>query len=372
MMKRNMSARVFLMLLVAVFLSLQASASGQIQRINGTTTHNHYPKISGNYVAWRGDDGGSAGIFLYDGSTVSQISHPVEGLPGLDWVSSIDGGKVAWTGLLSSWTSREVFFYDGSAVSRLTDNSDGDQDPRISGNNVVWSTLRPSGETAVYRYDCISVQRLTNPGEKGWTPDIDGINIVWEGDSGIVLYDGTTETVLPNSSRGNYPRISGTNVVWISNDGTNRYVSRYDGTTTTVIGTNPRGGLLELPLVSGSIIAWLGYDGHDQEVFYYDGIQTIQVTNNEVNEQDLAISDKFAAWVASDGYDMEVYAFDFSSQATFKVTDNDIGEKDPDVSGDVVVWADSNGDVWMTTVPEPGTLSLLAVGGLALIRRRPK
>jgi hypothetical protein len=362
-----MSGKLFFMLLVAVFLSLQASASGQIQKINGSTTSNHSPKISGDYVAWRGDDGG-AGIFLYDGSTVSQIGQPVEGLPYLDWVSSIDGGKVAWTGLSGLWTSREVLFYDGSTTTRLTNNGDGDQNPRVSGNNVVWDTLIPNrGGQAVYRYDGISVQRLTDPGEKGWTPDIDGNSIVWEGDSGIVLYDGTTKTTLPNSFTGNYPRISGNNVVWISNDAANSYVSYYDGTTTKVIGTHPVAGVLQLPLASGDIAGWLGYDGHDWEVFYYDGIQTIQVTDNEENEEGLAISGEFAVWVGGTEYDREVYAFDFSSQTTFKITNNEVREEDLDVSGDVVVWV-AGGDVWMTTIPEPGTLSLLAIAGLALIR----
>ncbi|MCK4625524.1 MAG: PEP-CTERM sorting domain-containing protein [Phycisphaerae bacterium] len=124
------------------------------------------------------------------------------------------------------------------------------------------------------------------------------------------------------------------------------------------------------PHVSGSNVVWYGDNGNDSEIFFYDGTSTTQLTNNSCCEYTSDVSGSNAVWYGWDGNDYEIFLWDGTE--IIQLTDNDYDDKDPQIDGDVIVWYGYDGgdnEIFMAT-PEPAALSLLAVGGLALLRRR--
>ncbi len=83
-------------------------------------------------------------------------------------------------------------------------------------------------------------------------------------------------------------------------------------------------------VVDGSNVAWVGYDGNDYEEFFWNGGAVTQLTDNAYDDMAPQISGSTVVWYGWDGHDYEVYM----------------------------------------AVPEPATLSLVALGGLVLLLRR--
>ena len=53
-----------------------------------------------------------------------------------DWSPRVSGSNVVWHGLVGP--DAEIFLYNGSTTSPLTDDSYDDWSPQVSGSNVVW------------------------------------------------------------------------------------------------------------------------------------------------------------------------------------------------------------------------------------------
>ena len=125
------------------------------------------------------------------------------------------------------------------------------------------------------------------------------------------------------------------------------------------------------PKISGSNVVWNGKpDGNDYEVFLYDGSSITQITDNDYWEQSPEVSGSNVVWHADpDGNDAEIFLYDGSSIT--QITDNDRSDWVPKISGMTVAWQHDDGhdtEIFMVTIPEPTTLSLLALGGMVLIR----
>ena len=108
-------------------------------------------------------------------------------------------------------------------------------------------------------------------------------------------------------------------------------------------------------------------------MFFCDGVSTIQLTDNDLNERSPVVSEDHVAWGGHDGTDWELFSWDGTD--TYQLTFNEFDESaDPGISGGRIAWMAWDGhdaEVFLATyVPEPATLSLLVLGGLAVLRRR--
>jgi len=116
------------------------------------------PQINANgHVVWMGNDGQHYQIFYYDGSTVTQLT---ENSYDDHYPQINDSGHVVWYSTLGS--DDEIFYYDGNTTTLLTQNSYHDRWPQINDSgHVVWMG-NDGNDREIFYYDRTTVTQLTN------------------------------------------------------------------------------------------------------------------------------------------------------------------------------------------------------------------
>jgi hypothetical protein len=294
-------------------------------------TYGNDPQISGDNVVWQDN---ADTIWFYDGSVASPVSE------GLDAYPQIDGENVAW--VHSSYNDYRVVLYDHGTGMSTEVGGLWSHHPVISGSDVAFMQDDGSG-TDVFLYENGNSHLLSDTDTTKDQVRIDGGTVVWndhiDGQGGeIFLYDGQTTTRLTNDSyHDGGVDVSGSLTVWVSDHGTGSYndIFIYDGTSIISVGTPFNDAS---PCTNGEIVAWSAVVGgplgssDDEEIFIYDGEGVIQLTNNAYSDERVRISESCLVWSAYDGNDWELFT--------------------------------------ATYVPEPAMLSLLALGGVGLLKRR--
>jgi len=248
----------------------------------------------------------------------------------------------------------EIFHYDGTRITQLTDNSYDDWGAQVSGSNITWA-----GNDKIFFYNGVEATQLGQDNHYAWTPQISGSNVVWTGrsqngadDDEVYFFDGATVTQLTdNSVHDRDPQVSGSNIVWEHGD----QICLYDGNQIVEL-TNGRG---LSPDVSGSNVVWQS----SSEIFLWDGTEVRQVTDNKINDRLPKISGSNVVWLADsdggidDGRHLDLY-FSDGQTITQLTTDSRLTRYDYsyyDISGSSVVWSGYQEDVdWDD--PYSGTL----------------
>ncbi|MGK7895708.1 MAG: cadherin domain-containing protein [Xenococcus sp. (in: cyanobacteria)] len=226
--------------------------------------------VSGNQVVWRAYDGGKISeIYLYDGSTTTQIVDSTNSVP----LHGFFDGNVVW----SEWDGNdwELFRFDGTNTSQITDNDFND-------------ILTPSSTESSYSYN-------SNAAVDG-----SGNNLVWSsyvGDNWEVFYYNGTQTiqVTDNSIDDLYPKISGDTLVW-NTSGTTSDIFKFEpdantnfpptGTDATfsLDENSPNGTVVGTVVASdpnpGQILSYSIQSGNDAGTFAIDSSGQITVLDN--------------------------------------------------------------------------------------------
>ena len=154
-----------------------------------------------------------------------------------------------------SYGYADIFLYDGTSTTQLSNdpNIDNYQPDMNNNGDVVWTGVTPPGVTPeaptshIFLYDGTSTTQLSNnPYINNESPQInDNGYVVWWGfdESGaalIFLYDGTSTTQLTTNNFSLFPQINDNGwVVWTEFDGWDCHIFLYDGTSTTQLSNNP-------------------------------------------------------------------------------------------------------------------------------------
>jgi hypothetical protein len=287
------------------------------------------PQISGNYIAWHGEDAlGYQGVYLYNiGSGETQVITERAGSPTAISFGdpSLSGHRVVWV-QRPSGSQQRVWTYDIDTGLREVVQASGtgatsDQtDARISGDRVIWRATGVSGYKDVFmkdlatgevrnvssvsgeekdaaisgdsivwqsstyqiwRYDILTggLAQLSTGPYSSFTPRVSGQYAAWgaydsTGDQEIFWYNaqtGETRKVTDNIVDDYYVDVSGPNLVWSRKvSSTNWEVFFYDGVAGTTAQVNPNNTYYDIePLISGRNIMWRGQvDTQDYEMFF--------------------------------------------------------------------------------------------------------
>jgi hypothetical protein len=272
----------------------------------------------------------------------------------LDDINPVTAGKlVAWE--VDDTNDLEVMLYNGKANVQLTDNEFDDYDIAVAKKYVVWvHDLDGTGTlNEIMLWNGKETVQISNGGGVAamGLPKTDGKYVVWEQDSGddweIMLWDGSTVTNISNNAYDDFsPRVDKGRVVWFADDGGgDDDVFLWDDGVVTRLTDSV--GDDQNPVIEGKLVAWVGDDtvNGDTDVFVFDGMTTtnISLATDDVGGA-LSISKKCVAWSENDGVDAEVYLYE--KGVVTQITDNAIEDTNVANYGNKLVWFydDPNGN----------------------------
>jgi hypothetical protein len=258
-----------------IYLYDATPATPTITRLTNNDHNDYGPSIAGTSIAWNGYDNptGSWRMFFYNVTTATTTTVAHNSIqPGT--IPFVSGSNIAWIGTDLVGGDQDIFRWNGSTVTNISNNALVDSDVQISGNNLVWRAYNSTvgDDWEIYFFNGTTVTQLTNNIYNESAPQISGSNVTWESDGKIYLYNGTTTTQISSSfASASNPFISGNNVTW------NQYniVYLYNGTTATVTTINDgfagSYGIYYLweQAISGTNVATLGYNADNSSYEVY-------------------------------------------------------------------------------------------------------
>jgi Cadherin-like len=209
--------------------------TSETKQISGAEFGNS-PQISGDYVTWSGYATPSeTQIYLYNLSTNNKITLGELGFG--DSTPQLSGSNVTWmgsdkvNGASQDW---EIFFYDGTTTTRLTNNNLDDYYPQISGSKILWED-RGNRELLLYDIAMPNVQpvNLTNTGSAAseYGQQLSGANMIWttsdSSDNEVWFFNGqVARQISDNTLIDVAPQLSGFNAAWEIWEQTNTGITR--------------------------------------------------------------------------------------------------------------------------------------------------
>lgn len=261
------------------------------------------------------------------------------------------GNRAVWQGAggTDGGTDSEIFYYDGTNIIQLTENSEIDQYPQLSGLGIAWE--RGSGATKKIVYHDATSETVLDS-----TPLTIASNVFtltddrlsWEDsrEADIEIFtwtgSGTPANQSNNTLTDRYVDGDANNLVWVENDAGTRNVRFFNGTSNTTIATSTFA--IEDPKISGQIVAWEGFKGslvEDREIFYYDGSTAQQLSDNGFPDFDPRVSGQHIVWWGGVFNDFQIYWFD---GAMIHEISTGTRNQFPEIDGPYVVWQGTDGN----------------------------
>lgn len=140
------------------------------------------PSLRGSYIAYANHDssGWSACVVNLDTAAGVKVS---TGSKASSCLYLADSALVWAVDILDDM---EIYMLDRATnkVTRITNDSYEDRQPKMSGNLVVWESLRPDWEVMVYDVTTGQTTQLTDNDVYDMLPCTDGTRVYWEGITG--------------------------------------------------------------------------------------------------------------------------------------------------------------------------------------------
>lgn len=292
-----------------------------------------------------------------------------------------DNDKVVWVGLPENESDFEIYYYDGSTSSRVTNNSFADLGPKVNDSGmIVW--YGGSGGYKVFS----NVSGVTNlSGESdpvgdpsklkvGLAPAINNLgHVAWFGkntatdlDDEIYYYDGSTVSALTANEVHDYaPRINDKNeIVWLqdnSGDGSDWDVYFSDGSVTSSIESLSGNDFsVQINNATTTAVVWRHTDTNGEYIIrLWDGATLTTISDDalsELNKLPQINDSNQVVWqgLATDdgGADTEIFLYK-PGVGVQRITDNDFDDFEPQINNNgVIAWrakpenADSEVYIW--------------------------
>jgi len=310
------------------------------------TGNQHCPIVGDNLVVWHDDRNGNYDIYGYD--LIAQTEIPICTLPSQQCSPAAHGNRVVW------------------------------QDNRNGNYDIYEYSLATHEESPI----CV---RSGDQSEPLLSDDL----LVWlDSGTGIyarVLSTGTEFPIAPPSAEGPLRHLracDGRYVLWSQwrdlGEQYELYVSEVQNGR--VIGTRElcRSGARQAD-VSGNVAVWEQLFAGHKMLWVHDlasGEQFTILDEQATYDPVPAIDGENIVFHSVNVTPDEILGYDLVTRAVFPICENPLnGVVSLEIHQNLVVWSGHGNlgtDIYGAYIPDPGSLSLLTLGGLAVLRRRRK
>lgn len=390
-----MKAYRFLLLLMVTFLtgtSYVFSANYTVSMLTDAqhTGNNIYPKISGDYVVW------SETTYSPDGegwfSSESTIKyHNLQDITTIDipsvgeypYLSNYvqDNGKVAMQGYHESFSHNQIFYFDGTTTTQITnpsnDISQEKQMIRISGDKFVYRSHPDAGPFHVRLWDGAQIVELSTDSLGTHTHDISGNNVLLRIDVDPTngqqyehfyynIQTQETTRLTYTSTNDDYLAVEGDKAVWqtpttLYNEYENWEIFYYDlsniqdlvpGEHPNPVQISPANDVYAniRPVIGKDIIVWARYDttqyGFYTSAYYNLYVYDLNTGEGSVIASNLSMEDTFyytvdqnqVVWQQSDGTYSQIYTYNYETGTLTQLTNDSYNHLYPTISNGKIVW----------------------------------
>jgi hypothetical protein len=275
--------------------------------------------LSGRNAVWVESKGINHMLRWFDGNGISTITNsPYNEFGDL----ALSGGTVIYT--KNDGQDDEVYRFSGGISTRLTNNNTSEGNLLVDGNTVVWESYTVSGGTSgfawepgyggygyeryqyevgeIYRYDGTNTTRITNNLVSEEDVQLSGSNILWAASDGndyeIYLNDGSTTRNLTNNSVDDYsPILQGNRAAWFqsTNNGPDNLFF-FDGKVSRQITSSQ---YVSDPLLLGSSLVFKEADinGHLLKLHSSATGEVKQLNANNTTVTEVTTSGNLVSWI---------------------------------------------------------------------------
>lgn len=258
---------------------------------------------------------------------------------------SLDNGRIAFVGQTATPLGpTDVYFYDGTNVSMLTNNPEREDGIGLSNGRIVWSATIPGTipqRFAVFLEDGGVRQQVS--GLDAYGAAIDGNVISWVEPTGIYVLDLSTMSGARQIFSGGpifrAPSLHQNQIAWVFQG----MLYLYDLASDTLTPISTDVDLNSQPSLHSGQIAW----NRGPAIFLWDGTDTVEIpTGDGTFPSELSLFAGRLAWSALDPVDFSRELYYYDGEATSRLTDftSSTFVKMPSLDGSQLAFAQSGDD----------------------------
>ncbi len=120
-----------------------------VHRITNNSAADTNPQIYGRTIVWQGNDGSYEQIYFWDGSQQTDVTDTSYN----NQAPQLHAGKVAWQ------ADNDIYYWDSGSgtTTKITDDGFSDTVPQIHNGEVTWARA-----SEIYFWDGTSSQRISD------------------------------------------------------------------------------------------------------------------------------------------------------------------------------------------------------------------
>ena len=319
-------------------------------------------------------------------ANVNVVEFPICVDPADQYLPEISGDNLAW--IDGRNVNLNVYIKSLSTGTETPIHSSQvhyDSEIDIEGDVVMWPDDRNHiayGDVYGYTISTNTEFPVTTGGIGAPFVDVSGTLVVYTtGD--IYAHDLSTGTTFPICTvpgGQNDPATNGEIIVWTDRRAGNNDIYGYDMNTQTEFPICVDSASQEMPAISGDIVVWKDDRNWPPDIYGYDlnthtefAISTIGGSGNPSINGNIVVWESHISGQYDRSPNWDIYGYDLTTHTEFPICTDEGYQGRPAIYDNTVVWEDDrngNIDIYGATIPEPCTISLFILGGLALARTR--
>ena len=255
----------------------------------------------------------------------------------------LHGDLVVWSALAGA--DHEIFRFDGKGIVQLTDNGVDDLNPRTHHGLTVWEQHQDETSRIMF-YDGKWLGEIAGS-LHGVQAQVWGQYVAWLVPDGfsydIMLHHRDNNTVVKVADGPMFDQhfvLHADKLAWVPLL-VDAQVNLFDAATGEVVNYGLPVSKDLLPALFGDVLVWTGYTP-DAELYFFDGSNQFQLTDNDLDDVEVAIWNETMVWTSGTGAEAELLFRHPDGQVEL-ITDNAVRDGQGTLGPGLVAWIQNEG-----------------------------